>query len=74
MKIKHPLRTARIERGLSPDEAAKILNVHPMSIYFWESGKKLPKPPNLENIKKVFGVTPCVMAEAWVDLNQNRRK
>ena len=74
MKIKHPLKSARIKRGISPDEAAKILKVHPMSIYFWESGKKLPRPENLEKIEKVFGITPCVMAETWVDLNRIHKK
>lgn len=54
----NPLKNARERMGLSREQAAKLIDVHPMSFYFWERNEKTPKLKNLKKIKKVFNVEP----------------
>jgi DNA-binding XRE family transcriptional regulator len=57
----NPLKKIRVEKGLTVAQAAKILGVHHMSVYFWESWRKVPKRKNLKKIKKEFGIDPTEM-------------
>lgn len=60
-KTTNKLRLAREAKGLTRIEAAKIIDVSPMSFYFWERGEKTPNKKNMLKIKKAFDVEPIDM-------------
>ena len=51
------LRTARIQKGWSPREAAKELGVHNSSLLKWEWGASKPDTKHRSVIKKILGVS-----------------
>lgn len=50
------LMKERKRRGLTVKQAARLLGVHHMSVYFWERGEKVPSKDNMLKIKKHFGI------------------
>lgn len=51
------IRELREERGWTQDELANRLGVHQRAVYFWESGRRMPKVPQLRRLAETFGVS-----------------
>lgn len=49
------LRMLRGKAGLTVEELAEKLNVKPITVYGWESGKRSPHISNLPAIAELFG-------------------
>lgn len=54
--MKVTLKAARINAGLTQNEAALKLNVSKDSVSNWERGKTYPDIPVLKRIEKLYGV------------------
>lgn len=50
------LKAARVNKGLTQDDACKILNVSKKTLGSWESGKTFPKQPAIEKMCELYGV------------------
>lgn len=51
------LKAARVNKGLTQLEAAKLLNVSKDTVGNWERGKSYPNMKNIKEIEKVYGVS-----------------
>lgn len=51
------LKAARINVGLTQDEAAKRLGVSDRTLMLWEAGKTFPNVPAIEKIQDLYGVS-----------------
>lgn len=54
MKIN--LKAARVNKGLTQKQAAKLLDVHPDSVRRWESGRTSPKSNILKQLSKIYDI------------------
>ncbi len=63
------MRKERLERGLSIQEVAESLNVHPNAVSRWETGKTEPTASNLIALCKLYDVTP----EYLLDMTDERK-
>lgn len=57
------LKGLRERTGLSVKEAALQLKVHPATIYYWESGKKIPDRETLGVALDLYKATPKERAD-----------
>lgn len=44
------LRKTRTKLGLTPPEAAQLLEVSERTVFYWESGERIPKPATRDGI------------------------
>lgn len=51
------LRAARVNAGLSQQEAAGKIGVAVSTLRNWENGKTFPNQPKIERICEVYGIT-----------------
>lgn len=54
--LKISLAAARVNKGLSQQEAAKALNISNSTLVNWEAGKSYPKPPMIAKICELYEV------------------
>jgi transcriptional regulator with XRE-family HTH domain len=57
------LKRVRIERGLTMEQAGALIRIDgeptgKATWCGWESGKKVPKPPAMFELERVFGIPP----------------
>lgn len=50
------LKAARVNRGITQEELASMLNVSKKTISSWESGKTVPKIDKIEPLCSTLGV------------------
>lgn len=50
------LRAARVNKGLSQENAAQLLGVTKYTVSNWERGKSYPSVTHLKNIEKAYGI------------------
>lgn len=50
-------RSAREKAGLTVLDVAKALGVSDAAVYYWETGKFLPKSSRLKAVAELFGCT-----------------
>lgn len=55
-KMHISLKMAREAKGLTQEEAARLIGVKPDTLGNYERGKTYPNVPILRNIEKVYGV------------------
>lgn len=51
------LKAARVNKGLTQEEAAKLINVGKDTLGNWERGKTFPDVLHLKQIEKVYGIS-----------------
>ena len=51
------LKAARVNKGLTQKEAAKLIGVSAPSLANYEKGKSFPNVPTLKKIEEVYGVS-----------------
>ena len=51
------LKAARVNKGLTQLEAAKLLKVSKETVGNWERGKSYPNMKNIKEIEKIYGVS-----------------
>ena len=56
------LRAARINKGLTQYEVAKLTGVSISTISNYETGKTIPKWDVLQNLSDIYGVDICSLA------------
>jgi len=54
MTLGERIRKMREQAGLSRDEFARLLGVATMTVYFWETGRRKPRPPTLKAIESLL--------------------
>lgn len=54
--LKVSLKAARVNAGLTQENAAEKLHVTVTTIRNWEKGKSYPDVPQIKNIENVYGV------------------
>lgn len=54
---KYTLTTARVNRGLTRQEAANMLNISSRTLYSWEHGLTMPKVTQIDSICELYGVS-----------------
>jgi transcriptional regulator with XRE-family HTH domain len=54
--MKMNLKTARVSKGLTQPEAAKMIGISRDTLGSWERGKTFPSVPQIKLIEKVYGV------------------
>lgn len=52
------IKSERVRLGLSREQAAAELDVHPNSLAAWEQGLAIPSGKNLVKLTHLFGCTP----------------
>jgi DNA-binding XRE family transcriptional regulator len=50
------IRALRLERGWTQFELALKVGVQPQTVYFWESGRRMPLVPQLRRLGQLFGL------------------
>lgn len=50
------IRQLRQERGWTQFALALQLGVQPQAVYFWESGRRTPRVPQLRKLGQLFGI------------------
>lgn len=55
--MKITLGAARKNAGLTQPEAAKLLGVGISVLRGWEQGRRFPKPPQIDKICSLYGMT-----------------
>ncbi len=50
------IRQLRQERGWTQYELALRVGVQPQTVYFWESGRRMPQVPQLRRLGQLFGM------------------
>ena len=51
------LKAARVNKGLTQKEAAKILDINVGTLASYEAGETFPDVPKITRIEKLYGVT-----------------
>lgn len=54
---KYTLRAARVNCGLTRQEAAEALNISARTLYSWEHGLTLPKVTQIDSICSLYGLS-----------------
>lgn len=54
--IAQRIKLVRTQHGLAAKDLAQLIGVHPMSIYYWESGKAEPRAVNKRAIEHKLGL------------------
>jgi len=54
--LENNLRQVREDKGISPNELAKILGISVKSVNAWENGTRTPRPALMQHIEDYFGV------------------
>ena len=49
------LKAARVNAGLTQEEAAKKLDISKSTVQKWEAGKSFPDAKSIEKIERVYG-------------------
>jgi len=57
------LKKKRKEKGLTQEDIAELIGVHPVSYARWESGDRQPKSKYLVKLSKILGVDPSYFFE-----------
>lgn len=57
-KYRGNMRAERVRRGLSIEEVAKSVGMHPNTLNRWEHGEADPLAINLVNLAQLYGCTP----------------
>ena len=52
------LRKARIDRGLTLEQVARMLGVFWLTVHYWEYNRYAPKPQSREKIVEFLGYDP----------------
>lgn len=55
-KIKISLEAARVNAGLTQEQAASKLGVSRGTVINWEKGKVAPRIPEMDRISKLYGI------------------
>ena len=55
--MKITLKAARVNKGLTQKEAAKLIGISLPSLAKYENGDRFPSIPTLKNMEAVYGVT-----------------
>lgn len=63
------LRELRRQAQLSAESAADHLRVHPVTVYRYEAGKSIPRPPDVAALCAIYGADPAT-TEALTALAQ----
>lgn len=63
------LKELREQAGLSQGELAKLCGVAPNTVYFWESGRTLPRLMQQRNLVKALN---CTAEELWAALEETQ--
>ena len=50
------LKAARVNKGLTQPEAAKLIGVSKTTIINWERGKSFPDVKEIKKIEEVYGI------------------
>lgn len=50
------LKAARVNRGLTQDEAAKLLGVSVSTLQKYEAGKSFPNVPTINKMEQIYGI------------------
>lgn len=56
--MENPIRTERLKAGMSIQQLADVIGVHPNTIRGWERGDYEPTGKNLVQLNALFGRTP----------------
>ena len=56
MEFKITPKAARINAGLTQDEAAKALGVSTPTLINWETGKRIPRADYVDKMLSLYGV------------------
>lgn len=51
------LRGARVDAGFTQEQAAEELKVAVSTLRNWEAGRTFPKPPHIEKLCALYGVS-----------------
>lgn len=51
------LKAARVNKGMTQEEAAKLLGINVGTLINYEAGKTFPDVPMITRIEKLYGVT-----------------
>jgi transcriptional regulator with XRE-family HTH domain len=51
------LKAARVNAGLSQEEAAKKIGIATSTLRNWEAGKTFPNQPKIEKMCEVYGIS-----------------
>ena len=57
MEAKITLKAARVNAGLSQQEAAKKLGIDRSTLYLWENGKSSPSVIMFKRIEEIYGIS-----------------
>ena len=52
------MKAARVNKGLTQENVAKIMNVSRNTVYMWEKGKVKPKPAQFQMYCRICGRDP----------------
>lgn len=55
--MKYTLKTARLVKELTQDQAAKLIGISPDTLSNYERGKSFPDIPTLKKIESVYSVS-----------------
>ena len=69
------LRTMRILRDFSQEELAERLGVSTQSVSNWESGRNLPKPPQIKRMAQIFGASETdILVACWEGYANDKKR
>lgn len=68
--LKHQLREARLAAGKTQQETADLLGVNYSTYSGYETGKRKPKPAQLQQLAAFFGVTADYLLETTNPLTE----
>ncbi len=63
----NPVRVKRQEDGLTLNELATAMSVHPCTLRFWENGTSEPNNENLETVARYLEVSSEEVRQMWQD-------
>ena len=69
MGVSELIREARIEKGLSKEGLADIMDVTVMSVHKWEAGQSIPKVGKAKELIEVLGVNPVEFLTALTGID-----
>ena len=57
MEAKITLKAARVNAGLSQQDAAQKLGIDRSTLYLWENGKSSPRVTMFKKIEEIYGIS-----------------